>query len=153
MTDSTDLVSNFRSIATTRRPRKFKVPLDNVGNIQRVSEYYGELIFDFKTSSEISETVKKDIINAIESGSQVRKEQAEVVAKAVTDWATRNGATHFCHWFQPLTGGTAEKHDAFLTLKDGKPIERLSANQLMQGEPDASSFPNGGSRSTFEARG
>jgi glutamine synthetase len=153
MTESTDLVSNFRSIATTRRPRKFKVPLDNVGNIQRVSEYYGELIFDFKTSSEISETLKKDIIHAIESGSQVKKEQAEVVAKAVTDWATRNGATHFCHWFQPLTGGTAEKHDAFLTLKDGKPIERLSASQLMQGEPDASSFPNGGSRSTFEARG
>lgn len=153
MTDSTDLVSNFRSIATTRKPRKFKVPLDNVGNIQRVSEYYGELIFDFKTSSEISETVKKDIIQAIESGTQVKKEQAEVVAKAVTDWATRNGATHFCHWFQPLTGGTAEKHDAFLTLKDGKPIERLSATQLMQGEPDASSFPNGGSRSTFEARG
>lgn len=154
MTETTDLVSSFRSIATTRRPRKFSVPLDNKGSAKKVSDYFGELIFDFKTSTEISDSVRKEILNAVENGTPIKKEHAEVVAKAVTEWATSNGATHFCHWFQPLTGGTAEKHDAFLSYsKEGKPIERLSATQLMQGEPDASSFPNGGSRSTFEARG
>jgi glutamine synthetase len=154
MTESSDLVSSFRSIATTRKPRTFTVPKDNRGMVMRVSEYFGELTFDFQTSSEISETVKKEILKAVQEGSTIKKEHAEVVAKAVTEWASQNGATHFCHWFQPLTGGTAEKHDAFFQFdKMGKPIERLSASQLMQGEPDASSFPNGGSRSTFEARG
>lgn len=154
MSDSTNLVSNFRAIATTRRPRHFDYPLDNVGKAKRVSEYFGELTFDFKTSTDIPDSIKKEIFTAVEEGKGIKKEHAEIVAKAVTDWATQNGATHFCHWFQPLTGGTAEKHDAFFQFnKEGKPIERLSASQLMQGEPDASSFPNGGSRSTFEARG
>jgi glutamine synthetase len=154
MAESSDLVSNFRNLATTRHPRKFTLPLDNVGKAKRVSDYYGELTFDFKTSTEISDSIKKEILKAVEEGRGIKKEHAEVVAKAVTEWASKNGATHFCHWFQPLTGGTAEKHDAFFQFdKAGKPIERLSASQLMQGEPDASSFPNGGSRSTFEARG
>ena len=139
---------------TTRIPRKFNVPTDNRGFVKKISEYYGELTFDFKTSIDIPESVKKEILKAVDEGRGIKKEQAEVVAKAVTEWATKNGATHFCHWFQPLTGGTAEKHDAFFQLnKEGKAIERLSASQLLQGEPDASSFPNGGSRSTFEARG
>jgi glutamine synthetase len=153
MTESSDLVSTFRTFATTRKTRTFNIPKDSRGTIRKVSEYFGELIFDFKTSTEISETIKKEILKAVDEGRTINKEHAEVVAKAVTSWAILNGATHFCHWFQPLTGGTAEKHDAFLSFKDGKPIERLSASQLMQGEPDASSFPNGGSRSTFEARG
>jgi glutamine synthetase len=147
-------VTHLRSKATARTPRHFNHPKDNRGHAKKVSDYFGELIFDFKSSQDIPETVKKDILKAISEGKGIKKEQAEVVAKAVTDWAVNHGATHFCHWFQPLTGGTAEKHDAFLQItKDGKPIERLSASQLMQGEPDASSFPNGGSRSTFEARG
>lgn len=138
----------------SRVPKKFNVPLDNRGNVKKVSDYYGELIFDFKTSTDIPESIKREILKALDEGHGIKKEHAEVVAKAVTDWAVQNGATHFCHWFQPLTGGTAEKHDAFFQLnKDGKAIERLSASQLLQGEPDASSFPNGGSRSTFEARG
>lgn len=148
-----DSVSLLRNKATSRAPRHFDIPKDNRGMTKKVSDYYGELTFDFKTSEDISDAIKKDIIKAIDEGKGIKKEHAEAVAKAVTDWAVRNGATHFCHWFQPLTGGTAEKHDAFFQLKDGKPIERLSASQLMQGEPDASSFPNGGSRSTFEARG
>lgn len=152
--DTRDSVSTLRNRATGRQPRKFQVPLDNLGQVQRVSQYYGELTFDFKTSEDISDTTKKEIIKALEEGRGIKKEHAESVAKAVTDWATKNGATHFCHWFQPLTGGTAEKHDAFFGFnKEGKAIERLSASQLLQGEPDASSFPNGGSRSTFEARG
>ncbi len=149
----TDSVSGLRSKATSRTPRHFDIPKDNRGTPKRVSDYYGELTFDFKTSEDISDVTKKEIVKAIDEGKGIKKENAEAVAKAVTTWAVKNGATHFCHWFQPLTGGTAEKHDAFFQLKDGKPIERLSASQLMQGEPDASSFPNGGSRSTFEARG
>jgi glutamine synthetase len=149
-----DSVSGLRSKATSRTPRHFEIPKDNRGTVKRVSDYYGELTFDFKTSEDISDATKKEIIKAIDAGLGIKKENAEAVARAVTSWAVKNGATHFCHWFQPLTGGTAEKHDAFFQLdKAGKAIERLSATQLMQGEPDASSFPNGGSRSTFEARG
>jgi glutamine synthetase len=149
-----DSVSGLRSKATSRTPRHFEIPKDNRGQTMRVSDYYGELTFDFKTSADISDVVKKEIVKTIEEGRGIKKEHAEAVAKAVTTWAVNNGATHFCHWFQPLTGGTAEKHDAFFGFdKAGKAIERLSATQLMQGEPDASSFPNGGSRSTFEARG
>ena len=149
-----DSVSGLRSKATSRTPRHFEIPKDNRGIVKRVSDYYGELTFDFKTSEDISDLIKKEIVKAIDAGLGIKKEHAEAVANAVTSWAVKNGATHFCHWFQPLTGGTAEKHDAFFQLnKEGKPIERLSASQLMQGEPDASSFPNGGSRSTFEARG
>lgn len=153
-TELRESVSSLRNRATSRNPRKFTLPLDNMGQVKRVSNYYGELTFDFKTSEDISDATKKEIIKALDEGRGIKKEHAEAVAKAVTDWATLNGATHFCHWFQPLTGGTAEKHDAFFGFnKEGKAIERLSASQLMQGEPDASSFPNGGSRSTFEARG
>ncbi len=149
-----DSVTGLRTRATSRTPRHFEIPKDNRGLIKKVSDYFGELTFDFKTSEDISDATKKEIVQAIDNGLGIKKEHAEAVAKAVTAWAVKNGATHFCHWFQPLTGGTAEKHDAFFQLsKDGKPIERLSATQLMQGEPDASSFPNGGSRSTFEARG
>ena len=153
-TELRDSVSSLRNRATSRNPRKFTVPLDNMGQTKKVSDYYGELTFDFKTSEDISDAVKKEIISALDAGRGIKKDHAEAVANAVTSWAVKNGATHFCHWFQPLTGGTAEKHDAFFSFnKDGKAIERLSASQLMQGEPDASSFPNGGSRSTFEARG
>jgi glutamine synthetase len=154
MSDLTEAVESLRNRATSRSPRKFTIPVDNKGQTKKVSEYYGELTFDFKTSEDISDTTKKEIIKALDEGRGIKKDHAESVASAVTAWAVKNGATHFCHWFQPLTGGTAEKHDAFFGFnKEGKAIERLSASQLMQGEPDASSFPNGGSRSTFEARG
>jgi len=148
-----DHSQSFRLDVFKRHPKNFKLPLDNKGKVKKVSDYYGELTFDFKTSTDIPESIKKDILKALSLGTGIKKEHAEVVAKAVTDWAISEGASHFCHWFQPLTGGTAEKHDAFFQLKDHKPIEKLSASQLLQGEPDASSFPNGGSRSTFEARG
>ncbi len=130
-------------------------PRDNAGNHKRVTEYYGENTFDIHTAEEIPDSIKEELAEAINTNSHITKSQAEIVAKAVTKWAISKGATHFCHWFQPLTGSTAEKHDAFLDFDydTGKPIEKLSASQLIQGEPDASSFPNGGSRSTFEARG
>ncbi len=152
-THATDSISKLRDLATNRSIRSIKMPLDNLGRVKKVSDYYGELTFDFKSSKDIPDHVKKDIQSVLHNGGLIKKDHAEIVAKAVTEWATIHGATHFCHWFQPLTGSTAEKHDAFFQLKDGKPIEKLSGSQLMQGEPDASSFPNGGSRSTFEARG
>lgn len=148
-----DQLADLRKTVNSRASRKFNVPLNNLGNAKKVSEYYGELTFDFKTSPDITEVTKKEIKDALENNRGIKKDHAEMIAKAVMDWAVSHGATHFCHWFQPLTGTTAEKHDAFFTLKNSRPIERLSAGQLLQGEPDASSFPNGGSRSTFEARG
>lgn len=148
-----DQLADLRKTVTSRASRKFHVPVNNLGNAKKVSEYYGELTFDFKTSPDITEVTKKEIRDALENNRGIKKDHAEMIAKAVMDWAVSHGATHFCHWFQPLTGTTAEKHDAFFTLKNSRPIERLSAGQLLQGEPDASSFPNGGSRSTFEARG
>ena len=124
------------------------------GSFKKLSDYYGSNVFDFMAHSSITPTLRSEVMSCIQRGVVVPKELANQIAKLVTDWATKNGATHFCHWFQPLTGSTAEKHDSFLTIDDhGKAIEKLSASALMQGEPDASSFPNGGTRSTFEARG
>ena len=144
---------NAKKLAVTRTDRTFDRPKDAQGNFLKVSDYYGENVFHFSTAPGIPESVKEELKNVSTLGTTLKKEHAEVVAEAVTAWAISKGATHFCHWFQPLTGSTAEKHDAFLDLDNGNPIEKLSATQLLQGEPDASSFPNGGSRSTFEARG
>jgi len=121
----------------------------------RVSEYFGENVFNFREAEGIPDSVKTEMIDSNRAGKPISKEHVELVANVVTDWATSKGATHFCHWFQPLTGNSAEKHDAFLSFsrEDRRPIEKLSVAQLMQGEPDASSFPHGGARSTFEARG
>jgi len=145
--------SMAKSIATHRPERKIQLPVDSHGVPLRVSEYYGENIFDFREAKGIADSAKNELIDVASSDKHLSKELADVVAKAAMEWALSRGATHFCHWFQPLTGSTAEKHDSFLNIEDGKAIEDLSAGQLMQGEPDASSFPNGGSRSTFEARG
>jgi glutamine synthetase len=96
----------------------------------------------------------KELQHTIKQGSKLNKSIANEVAHAVKEWALEKGATHFCHWFQPHTGLTAEKHDSFLTFDDdGQPMERFSGSQLIQSEPDASSFPSGGMRATFEARG
>lgn len=150
----TKLVRANAKLASYKIPtRVFDIPRDTNGNPLRVSEYFGENVFDYKNSDILTEQDKKNISAVINKESEFSKEMAEKYANAVLNWATSKGVTHFTHWFQPLTGSTAEKHDAFLTIEKGKPIEKLSASQLIQGEPDASSFPNGGSRSTFEARG
>ncbi|MDP7321568.1 MAG: glutamine synthetase III [Bacteriovoracaceae bacterium] len=133
--------------------RKFEVPCDVNGNPLRVSEYFGENVFDFSKSEILTKQDKADIQDVLLKKKKLTKEMADKFANAVLNWATSKGATHFTHWFQPMTGATAEKHDAFLSIENGQPIEKLSASQLTQGEPDASSFPHGGSRSTFEARG
>ena len=133
--------------------RKFQVPSDVNGNPLKVSDYFGENVFNYQNSDILTKNDKAEIAAVIGAEQSLTKDLAEKYANAVLSWATAKGATHFTHWFQPLTGSTAEKHDAFLTIEDGKPIEKLSGSQLIQGEPDASSFPNGGSRATFEARG
>ena len=120
-----------------------------------VSAYYGEDTFNSKVMKEkLSTETYKKIMVAIEEERPLDLETANIVAHAMMEWAIGKGATHFAHWFQPMTGITAEKHDAFGDpLGVGEIIERFSGKQLVQGEPDASSFPSGGIRSTFEARG
>ncbi len=120
-----------------------------------VSGYYGEDTFNSRVMKEKlpSDTYRK-ITAAIEEGKILDTETANIVAHAMMGWAIAKGATHFAHWFQPMTGITAEKHDAFSDpVRVGEVIEHFSGKQLVQGEPDASSFPSGGIRSTFEARG
>lgn len=126
-----------------------------IGNGQKASEYFGCNTFTTKIMAEkLPKDIYKSLLKTIKSGHKLDQSIAPAVAHAVKEWAIEKGCTHYCHWFQPNTGGTAEKHDAFLTIdSDGQPIERFSAEQLVQSEPDASSFPSGGMRATFEARG
>ncbi|MBN1499569.1 MAG: glutamine synthetase III [Spirochaetes bacterium] len=120
-----------------------------------VSEYFGEDTFSYKTMKvKLPKDVYKKLLKIIHEGDNLDLETANIVAHAMKEWALAKGATHFCHWFQPMTGATAEKHDSFLDpAGEGEYLERFSGKQLVQGEPDASSFPSGGIRSTFEARG
>jgi glutamine synthetase len=116
---------------------------------------FGENVFSAAVQrARLPEDVFERLQATIEQGHVLDAELADVVAAAMKDWALEKGATHFSHWFQPLTGSTAEKHDSFYTpAGDGTAIDTFSAKELVQGEPDASSFPNGGIRQTFEARG
>ena len=122
----------------------------------KVSRYFGCDTFGERTMKErLPKEVLRAFRQAIRKGETLSPEVAHGVAQAMKDWAMEKGATHFTHWFLPMTGATAEKHDAFITWDEepGTVIERFSGGQLIQGEPDASSFPSGGLRATFEARG
>lgn len=120
-----------------------------------VSEIFGSNVFNDKLMKEVlPKTIFKDFKKSIEAGKPLTKEIANVIANAMKDWAISKGASHYTHWFQPLTNSTAEKHDSFISpTDDGSVIMEFSGNQLIKGEPDASSFPSGGLRATFEARG
>ena len=122
---------------------------------KRIPELFASQVFSEDVMRErLPKDVYKSLINTIASGNEIDASIADVVAGALKDWAIEHGATHFTHWFQPLTGVTAEKHDAFLTpVGGGKAIMEFSGKELIKGEPDASSFPSGGLRATFEARG
>ncbi len=117
--------------------------------------HFGCRTFNLETMrAKLPREVYKAIEQTILAGAKLPPVHADSVAHAMKEWALEHGATHYCHWFQPLTGATAEKHDAFLSIeRDGAPIARFSGSQLIQSEPDASSFPSGGMRATFEARG
>ena len=120
----------------------------------KVKEYFATDVFTRERMKEyISEEVLDLLFDDVDSGRTIHRDIAGSVAIGMRKWAMDHGATHFTHWFQPLTGGTAEKHDAFFTIEDGALIEEFSGNALYQQEPDASSFPSGGIRNTFEARG
>jgi len=121
----------------------------------RISDYFGSNVFDKKKMKEyLSKEAYQSIIDSIDKGVPVEREIAEHIASALKTWAVSKGVTHYTHWFQPLTGTTAEKHDSFFEPSgDGGGIEKFSGDALAQQEPDASSFPNGGIRNTFEARG
>lgn len=120
-----------------------------------VSDYFGENTFDDSIMQQrLPKKIYQELKKTIERGEQLSAQVAEVVANAMKDWAIEKGATHYTHWFQPMTGITAEKHDSFITpAKDGKVILEFSGKELIRGEADASSFPSGGMRATFEARG
>jgi glutamine synthetase len=121
----------------------------------KLSELFCENVFSENTMREyLTKEAFQSIMDAIKKGSKIQRLIADQVAVAMKDWAMSKGVTHYTHWFQPLTGSTAEKHDSFFTpIEGGRAIERFSGNLLIQQEPDASSFPNGGIRNTFEARG
>ena len=122
---------------------------------ERIPDIFASQVFSEDVMRErLPKDVYKSLINTIDTGKEIDASIADVVAGAMKDWAIEHGATHFTHWFQPLTGVTAEKHDAFLSpVGHGKAIMEFSGKELIKGEPDASSFPSGGLRATFEARG
>ena len=122
----------------------------------RLEELYGRNVFTLsKMKERLPKSVYRNVLEVMQGGGELSRADADVVAKAMKDWAMENGATHYTHWFQPLTGITAEKHDAFVAApdEDGHMVTAFTGKDLIKGEPDASSFPSGGLRSTFEARG
>ena len=123
--------------------------------MQNVAEIFGSMVFnDEVMKARLPKETYRQLQQTIKDGRRMNSDVAAVVANAMKDWAIEKGATHFTHWFQPMTGITAEKHDSFISpTKDGKVIMEFSGKELIQGEPDASSFPSGGLRATFEARG
>ena len=127
-----------------------------MSEVMNVEEMFGSNLFTIGKMKEcLPRNVYKEVRKVMEQGGELSLAAADVVAKAMKDWAVEKGATHYTHWFQPLTGITAEKHDSFVTHpdEDGKMLMEFSGKELIKGEPDASSFPSGGLRATFEARG
>ncbi|MFZ2385442.1 MAG: glutamine synthetase III [Candidatus Omnitrophota bacterium] len=131
------------------------VELDKVGSPKNASSYFGENTFSLEAMKKhISGGTFEAFKTWMNEGKTITKEQADEIANAMKDWAISKGASYYTHWFQPMTGLTAEKHDSFISFTGpGKVLEKFSGNKLIQGEPDASSFPSGGIRATFEARG
>ena len=131
-----------------------RVPILLTGEVKQ-SDIFGANVFGFKTMRQfLTKEAFNSLMRAIDKGDKINRSIADQIASSMKDWAMAKGVTHYTHWFQPLTGATAEKHDAFFeTVGNGEALERFEGNQLVQQEPDASSFPNGGIRNTFEARG
>ena len=129
--------------------------LNDVKGPEKISAIFGENVFILKTAREfLHNEAYKSLVSSMKSGSKIDRKMGDQIAAGLKSWAEKKGVTHFTHWFQPLTGATAEKHDSFFTIKgDGTAIEEFDGAALIQQEPDASSFPSGGLRATFEARG
>ncbi|HYD55249.1 MAG TPA: glutamine synthetase III [Gemmatimonadaceae bacterium] len=144
-----------RSLIKELTDRAVRVPPFSAnGEAPPISEYFGTDSFGARQMRDkLPKGVYEKLMSAIRAGKKLDKEIAPAVADVIKEWAVSRGVTHYTHWFQPQTGLTAEKHDAFLTFEDGKALEGFTAEQLVQSEPDASSFPSGGLRATWEARG
>ncbi len=144
-------IHRFRALeeVLSRTPIDVKLPSD------KVSDFFGQNVFGKEEMRKyLSEEAFVSVMSAMETGTKIDRKMAEQVSNSMKAWAMAKGATHYTHWFQPLTGTTAEKHDAFFTpIENGKAMETFGGGQLVQQEPDASSFPSGGIRNTFEARG
>lgn len=146
-------MQNFRFTALEKTLDRKIVPYEMPKN--KPSEYYGEMTFNMSAMKEyLTVEAFGKVKSAIEEGFKIDRKVADQIAASMKAWASSKGATHYTHWFHPLTGSTAEKHDAFVNPEgEGKAIENFRGNELVQQEPDASSFPHGGIRNTFEARG
>ncbi len=142
--------SRFNALNTLQTRQDLKVDQPQT----KVSAYFASNVFNKTAMQEyLHKTTFKSLMASIEKGEKIDPAVANDTAQGMKNWAMSKGVTHYTHWFQPLTGATAEKHDSFFTLADGKAIEVFAASALVQQEPDASSFPSGGIRNTFEARG
>lgn len=143
----------------TERNNKTVKPQEYAHKPRAISEIFGELTFGLGQMREkLPRDAYQNLLKTLDHGKKLPKETAEACAAVIKEWAINKGVTHFCHWFQPMTGLTAEKHDAFISIQhthhsEIRVMEQFTGSQLIQGEPDASSFPSGGMRSTFEARG
>ncbi len=147
-------MSNFRFESVNAASARHASPEGKV-ETKRALNLYGKNVFTIaKMKDYLPKTTYKELTSAIEAGEPITREVAEFISQAMKTWAISNGVSHYTHWFQPLTGSTAEKHDAFFEPdENGEAMEKFTADALVQQEPDASSFPNGGIRNTFEARG
>ncbi len=145
-------MSGLRFKAIFESQKRVPLPIEEIG---RRSEFFASNVFNGdKMLQHLTKDALASVQGAIDSGTKIERKIADQVAEAMKGWAINKGATHYTHWFQPLTGTTAEKHDAFFDLlPEGKALEKFGGGQLVQQEPDASSFPHGGIRNTFEARG
>jgi glutamine synthetase len=144
-------MSKLRFDAIRKSQERPRIVIEEKG---RRSELFGIHVFnEDRMLQYLTKDALDSVRNARNAGSKIDRKMADQVAESIKAWAISMGATHYTHWFQPLTGATAEKHDAFFDLLDGKPLEKFGGSQLVQQEPDASSFPSGGIRNTFEARG
>jgi glutamine synthetase len=131
-------------------------PVDFTGaENKQISQYFGSTVFGYDAMKAfLSDEAFTSVNDAIEKGTSIERKMADQIAAGMKAWAMSKGVTHYTHWFQPLTGTTAEKHDGFFEPAGrGRAVERFGGDQLVQQEPDASSFPSGGIRNTFEARG
>lgn len=147
-------MANPRLKAILKHDQELQTPIDIIdGAIP--SACFSKRVFNREVMQKmLPKEVFENVINAKQGKEKIKEEFADSIAIAMKEWAISHGATHYCHWFQPLTGGTAEKHDSFIEwIHPDSVIEKFSSKQLIQGEPDASSFPSGGLRTTFEARG
>lgn len=148
-------LSRFNALQTIEnRPDPFLFETGET-QVESIASYFGENVFGEEAMKKfLPENAYLSVKAAIQSGQKLNRELADVIANGLKEWAQQKGCTHFAHWFQPLTGKTAEKHDSFFTMThDGRVIEEFTGGALVQQEPDGSSFPSGGMRSTFEARG